>query len=142
MQIYYLNNRELFNIASKSNLVGVSNGFATYYTGFRFFCSADFVEEKSKFLVAVESNKIIGVLKVFPSTYDNKPCLAVSYIDVFSDFRRKGVAKMLINSLASQLTKSTHLVCSPPMELGKISKIDRYFRQLNPYCKKVTIMRK
>lgn len=75
------------------------------YEGFRYF-SPDHVfrmwsnKEKPEdlFFMAFEDEKLVGVLLLQKSPYE-KECWWISYIDVHIDYKKKGVAKDLYESL-------------------------------------------
>lgn len=131
-KLLYNNYTGNFIIPDVVNTYGCSS-----FVNFKYFSPENlsdiFAEKENMFIVAYEEGQISKVYGVIDyGWYYNR--LAVSYIDVNSAYKRRGIAKQLIEALNCELHRNniSDLCLSTLSREGRNSHIDEVFRRMMP----------
>lgn len=120
------------------------SGNSGLITGFHYFKLDnifEYGEDCAHYLLAYhkEKNVILGVIKV--GRYGNserEKRQTINYIDVSMAYRRRGVAKAMIEKLDQFLDKSLPLVLTDESDLGKTCRMAEHFKNTKFSCEVYT----
>lgn len=117
--------------------IDTKNYSVPIYIGFRYFSPIDKEDNDFEYLLAMEDEKIVGVLKL--GTLKTDKTRYVSYVDVAESYREKGIARTLYRELNDVVRGEKLVVNSPLTGLGKKAKLDKILKQEVVSCKTKTL---
>jgi GNAT superfamily N-acetyltransferase len=95
------------------------------------YLSPDFCDCHSLFVAKCEG-KVVGCIKYGKYSMDNQyKHYGLNYIDVNENYRRRGIAKMLIEEFAKILGDDMPLCLSDESDMGELCQMEKHFKNAN-----------
>jgi GNAT superfamily N-acetyltransferase len=136
LQFLHLNTTNLKGLVQKQQLKP-KDKFTTIYSDFHYFSGYDFTNDDVEFIVALDGDIIIGILKYsinicqeYALCWDIQPdCIytAMRYIDIKEGYKNKGIGTQMIQKFNETIDKSIPLVISSQEDEGLIVGTHRMF---------------
>lgn len=127
---------DLAKFLKQYNIVGTplwTNGKDVSIAGFHYLSLEDSMDNNSNnsnYLLCLNENSIVGVIKHGILNEENIKHQCMFYIDVNFAYRKQGISKILINQMNKHLEKDLPFVITNETEIGKKCKMKEHFKSI------------